>query len=83
MVSYKWLSEKYWESYGYEGEGGGGGGDEEKRKKGTWHGNKILEELPHQLQNLKNTKLFRRKLKLFLTQQTYSVEKYLYYEVLT
>ena len=32
---------------------------------------KFYNEMPSQIQNLKNTKLFRRKLNLFLSQQTY------------
>jgi len=60
-----------------------GAGEEKRERERHDMEIKFYNELPHQLQNLKNTKLFRMILKFVLSQQTYSVEKYLSYEVLT
>jgi hypothetical protein len=55
-----------------------------KKKNVNNIGIKLYNELPSHLKNLKNTQLFRRRLKLFLLQQTfYSLKKCLSYEALT
>ena len=62
---------------------GGGGDDEKKKKKGTWHGNNMLLRTATSVTEFKEYKTFQKETKLFLSQQTYSAEKYLCYEVLT